>query len=48
MIGENPAWGTLAAVAENRLHLMDRNLFNRKPNANWGTAYETLTEILLK
>lgn len=48
MIEENPAWGTLAAVAENRLHLMDKNLFNRKPNANWGTAYETLTEILLK
>lgn len=48
MIEENPAWGTLAAVAENRLYLMDKNLFNRKPNANWGTAYETLTEILLK
>lgn len=48
MIEENPAWGTLAAIAENRLHFMDRNLFNRKPNAKWGTAYETLTEILLK
>lgn len=48
MTEENPAWGTLAAIAENRLYLMDKNLFNRKPNANWGTAYETLTEILLK
>lgn len=44
---ENPAWGKLEAVAQNRLHIMDRKLFNLKPNANWAKAYEQLTEILL-
>lgn len=44
---ENPAWGKLNAVAQNRLHIMDRKLFNLKPNANWAKAYEQLVEILL-
>lgn len=44
---ENPAWGKLDAVAQNRLHIMDRKLFNLKPNANWAKAYEELVEILL-
>ena len=44
---ENPAWGKLDAVANNRLHMMDRRLFNLKPNANWAKAYEQLVEILL-
>ena len=47
MMVENPAWGTLEAVAEGRLHLMDRKLFNIKPNAEWATSYEQLSEILL-
>ena len=44
---ENPAWGKLEAVAQNRLHIMDKRLFNLKPNADWAKAYEQLTEILL-
>ena len=44
---ENPAWGKLDAVAQNRLHIMDKKLFNLKPNANWAKAYEQLVEILL-
>ena len=44
---ENPAWGKLGAVAQNRLHIMDKKLFNLKPNANWAKAYEQLVEILL-
>lgn len=44
---ENPAWGKLDAVAQNRLHIMDKKLFNLKPNANWAKAYEELVEILL-
>lgn len=44
---ENPAWGKLDAVAQNRLHIMDKRLFNLKPNANWAKAYEQLVEILL-
>ena len=47
MMNENPAWGTLDAVAEGRLHLMDRKLFNIKPNADWAESYEKLSEILL-
>lgn len=47
MMDENPAWGTLDAVAEGRLHLMDRKLFNIKPNARWAESYEKLSEILL-
>ena len=44
---ENPAWGKLNAVAQDRLHIMDKKLFNLKPNANWAKAYEQLVEILL-
>lgn len=44
---ENPAWGKLSAVEQNRLHIMDKKLFNLKPNANWAKAYEQLVEILL-
>ncbi len=47
MMDENPAWGALRAVTENRLHIMDRKLFNIKPNENWAESYETLCEILL-
>lgn len=47
MMQENPAWGTLEAVTEGRLHLMDRKLFNMKPNADWAVSYEKLSEILL-
>ena len=47
MMSENPAWGTLEAVAEGRLHLMDRKLFNMKPNADWAVSYEILSELLL-
>lgn len=48
MMDENPAWKTLDAVAEGRLHLMDRKLFNIKPNARWAESYEKLSEILLE
>ncbi len=47
MIEDDPAWGTLSAVKENRLHLMDRELFNLKPNARWADSYEKLYEIFL-
>lgn len=47
MMNENPAWGTLDAVAEGRLHLLERKLFNIKPNADWAESYEKLSEILL-
>ena len=46
MMEENPAWGELEAVREDRLHIMDKQLFNLKPNARWAEAYETLSAIL--
>ena len=48
MMDENPAWGTLDAVRENRLYVMDRKLFNTKPNAKWAESYEELSKILLE
>ncbi len=47
MMDENPAWGTLSAVTEGRVHIMDRKLFNIKPNAKWAESYEKLGNILL-
>ena len=46
MIKENPAWATLEAVREGRVHLMDKKLFNLKPNARWGESYQKLYETL--
>lgn len=42
----NPAWATLTAVKEGRYHVMEQNLYNLKPNARWGEAYEKLADIL--
>lgn len=42
----NPAWTTLTAVKEGRYYVMDQNLYNLKPNARWGEAYEKLADIL--
>ena len=42
----HPAWNELSAVREGRYHVMDQRLYNVKPNARWGEAYEKLAEIL--
>ena len=42
----NPAWSELTAVREGRYHVMDQRLYNVKPNARWGEAYEKLADIL--
>ena len=48
MLNENPAWSTLSAIRNNRLHVMDKTLFNLKPNARWAQSYEILYEKLTK
>lgn len=48
MITGNIAWNSLEAVRENRLYIMDRKLFNMKPNEKWAKSYEQLSEILLE
>lgn len=42
----NPAWGGLRAVKEGRFYTLDHHLYNLKPNARWGEAYEQLADIL--
>lgn len=42
----NPAWGSLRAVQENRFYTLEHTLYNLKPNARWGEAYEKLADIL--
>ena len=46
MIKENSAWRELDAVKNGRLHIMDKTLFNLKPNARWAESYEILYEKL--
>ena len=46
LIKENPIWSTLDAVKEGRLHVMDKTLFNLKPNDRWAESYEILYEKL--
>ena len=46
MLRSNPAWGTLRAVQEGRCYVMEQSLYNLKPNARWGQAYEQLADIL--
>ena len=48
LIKENPAWSTLDAVKEGRLHVMDKTLFNLKPNDRWAESYKILYEKLTK
>ena len=45
-IADHPAWAELTAVQEGRVYMMDKRLYNLKPNDRWGEAYEMLEEIL--
>lgn len=46
MLLSNPAWSSLSAVKEGNYYLLDKRLYNLKPNAKWGDAYEGLADIL--
>ena len=37
---DKPAWSSLTAVAQNRVEVLPKDLFQYKPNARWGEAYE--------
>lgn len=43
---QDPAWQTLRAVQNDRVHVMDPSLYNLKPNARWAEAYDGLTRLL--
>ena len=47
LMRENPAWASLGAVEAGRVHIMEKALFNLKPNARYLEAYETLYQTLL-
>ena len=42
----DPLWGQLTAVKEGQVYIMEKNLYNLKPNHRWGEAYEGLEAIL--
>lgn len=42
----NPAWASLSAVKNDNYYVLEKRLFNLKPNARWGEAYEILADIL--
>ena len=46
MFRENPLWNELEAVKEGQLYFLDKHLYNLKPNARWGEAYEILEGML--
>lgn len=46
MFRENPLWGELDAVKNDRLYILDKHLYNLKPNARWAEAYELLEDML--
>lgn len=46
LLVSNPAWASLSAVKSGEYYVLDKRLFNLKPNAYWGDAYEILADIL--
>lgn len=46
LLTSNPAWASLSAVENGNYYLLEKRLFNLKPNARWGEAYEILADIL--
>ena len=43
---DDPLWQSLSAVQNSKLYIMDKNLFNLKPNHRWAEAYQILEDIL--
>ena len=46
LFDSDPAWQSLTAVKQGRVHVLDKNLFHYKPNVRWGESYEILAGIL--
>ena len=42
----NPAWSKLSAVKSGRYFVLEKELYNLKPNERWGEAYQKLADIL--
>jgi len=48
VLESNSAWQSLSAVQSGKVYIMDQRLYNLKPNAKWGEAYEGLAEIIYR
>ena len=46
LLKSNPVWKSLTAVKNDRYYVLDKKLYNLKPNAQWGKAYKQLADIL--
>lgn len=42
----DPVWSSLKAVQDGKVHHLPKDLFQYKPNARWGEAYEYLFDLL--
>ena len=42
----NAAWNQLRAVKNGQYYILEKELYNLKPNARWGEAYQKLADIL--
>ncbi len=43
---KNPAFSSLDAVKNGRLHILPKNLFHYKPNNRWDQSYEYIADLL--
>lgn len=46
IFGKDPRWGELTAVENSHAHMLDKRMFQFKPNELWADAYETLASYL--
>lgn len=46
LLTDNPAWESLTAVKNGNYYVIDKALYNSKPNARWGEAYKQLADII--
>jgi len=42
----NPSWNSLKAVKNGNYYVIDKALYNSKPNNRWGEAYQLLADII--
>ncbi|MBR1478582.1 MAG: ABC transporter substrate-binding protein [Lachnospiraceae bacterium] len=43
---DNPVWGSLSAVKNDKVFILPKDMFQYKPNARWGEAYEYIYELV--
>lgn len=46
LLEDNKVWSELTAVQNGKVYQLEKRLYNLKPNAQWGKAYEKLEGIL--